>query len=487
MEGLFRRYFAVSLSILFLAVGFLSTLLLRFVGEYANVQNQKDLDQQTEAVVRLVESSLDKRNGNRLQISDLTAGFAFLGDASGNEIILVDTGGHLLASSDGEQFVGKTLSHEVTQAVRRGEEFFSSTNLKGYLSESKSVSARACMNQNGEIYAYLFVAMENVTVSAFLDGMRRFFLLNVLIVMAIAYLVSYYLTKRMAQPLRQIARATNSFAKGDFSVRVPVGDEDDLIGQLAISFNEMADALSKNEQTRSSFVANISHDLRTPMTTIGGFIDGILDGTIPPEKERYYLKIVSDEVKRLSRLVVVMMNVAKIEAGEVHLNLSSINFFDTTCSMLFSFEQRIEEKKIKIELEEDHLPVSADADLINQVIYNLIDNAVKFTPEGGAIRITFKKDTTENMGVMTITNTGEGISQEDISRIFDRFYKSDRSRGLDKNGVGLGLYIVKSIVDAHRGSISVSSVKGESTSFRVSLPLAKDTKKRIFMGGQSNE
>ena len=485
-RGLFRKFFAVFLSILLICVTFLGLLLLMFTDRYMAAQTKKQLELQMGAAQTMVGNCFDAVSYRSLPQEKLIAGMNFLNRATGNGIFLVNTGGSLIASSEGIDLPENQISLDVTQKVKKGQTYFSSTNLLGFLPELSAVTATPCITPKGEIYAYLFVYESTAASGSFLSGLRRFFILNALIVMAVAFLISYRFTAKTARPLRQIPQAADSFAKGDFSVRVPVGDEDDEISQLAISFNEMAGALARTEKTRSGFIANVSHDLRTPMTTIGGFIDGILDGTIPPERERHYLKIVSDEVKRLSRLVVVMMNVAKIEAGEVHLNLGTMDLFESTCTMLFTFEQRIEAKKIQIVLpEEESLKVTGDADLINQVIYNLIDNAVKFTPEGGSITFAFEHSAADNMGVLTVTNTGEGIAQEDVSHIFDRFYKSDRSRGLDKNGMGLGLYIVKSIIDAHRGSISVSSVQGETTTFRVSLPLVKENRKTNLFHGRT--
>ncbi|MEG0457942.1 MAG: HAMP domain-containing sensor histidine kinase, partial [Oscillospiraceae bacterium] len=262
-----------------------------------------------------------------------------------------------------------------------------------------------------------------------------------------------------------------SFAKGDFSQKVSVKGYDE-IAQLAMSFNYMADALENFEKTRRSFVANISHDLRTPMTTIGGFIDGILDGTIPPEKQKHYLGIVSEEIKRLAKLVRVMMNVAKIEAGEIILNKTDWNLFDAVCKIMFTFEQKVDAKQLDIRgLEDIKLIVNADLDLINQVIYNLIDNAVKFVNQDGFIEFDFKAK--GNMAYLSISNSGDAIKKEDLTKIFDRFYKSDKSRGMDKAGVGLGLYIVKSIINAHGGDIIVNSVENKYCTFTFTVPLAQ--------------
>jgi len=228
--------------------------------------------------------------------------------------------------------------------------------------------------------------------------------------------------------------------------------------------------LKINEDSRKSFVANVSHELKTPMTSIGGFIDGMMDGTIPAGQEKKYLGIVSNEVKRLSRMVVSMLNLSKIEAGEIEL---SPIIYDVTAQVfetLLSFEKTINEKHIDIEGFEEmgSVLMRADKDLVQQVIYNLLDNAVKFTPENGTISVFAEND--GETTTVTVRNSGQGISEEEISRIFERFYKVDKSRSYDTKGVGLGLYIVKTIINMHDGEITASSKQGEYTEFSFEIP-----------------
>ncbi len=291
------------------------------------------------------------------------------------------------------------------------------------------------------------------------------FIISFLLVVACVYIVVYKLTK----PLSRMANITKSYARGDFSKRIET-DRDDELGELITSFNTMASSLSILESSRRSFVANVSHELKTPMTIIGGFIDGVLDGTIPQEKQTYYLKIVSSEIQRLSRLVVSMLNLSKIEAGQINLNITNFNLSKQIVETLLTFEKRIEEKYIEItgleQLEDVFL--NADEDMINQVVYNLIDNAVKFTPEEGEINFLIKED--EESVSVAIKNTGSGISSEQLPRIFERFYKVDTSRSYDVKGAGLGLYLVKTFLELHNGSIEVSSIEGEYTQFEFNIP-----------------
>ena len=218
--------------------------------------------------------------------------------------------------------------------------------------------------------------------------------------------------------------------------------------------------------------------------TIGGFIDGILDGTVPEEKRGQYLQIVSEEVKRLSRMVKSMLSIARIEAGDTKISPTDFDINELVCRTVFAFEQKIEEKKLEIiGLESDEVFVNADNDLIHQVVYNLIDNAVKFVNEGGCISFAYAQK--DGKVFVSVKNTGMGIAQQELPRLFDRFYKTDKSRSLDKTGVGLGLYIVQTIVNQHKGDLLVKSVEGEYTEFTFSIPatdpkiLKERSKRRI--------
>ena len=239
---------------------------------------------------------------------------------------------------------------------------------------------------------------------------------------------------------------------------------------LAFSFNLMTNSLVQLEGMRRSFVANVSHELKTPMTTIGGFIDGIIDGTIEEEKQSYYLGIVSEEVKRLSRLVQSMLSMAKLESGEYILKRETFDLRELIFTIVISQEQRIENKQINIVGLDtlESISVNADKDLIHQVIYNLVDNAVKFTPQNG--KITFMLETVGKRISFMVTNTGKGIPENELQYVFERFYKVDKSRSANKNSTGLGLYIAKNIVSAHGGKITVSSKENVTTTFRVDLP-----------------
>lgn len=325
------------------------------------------------------------------------------------------------------------------------------------------------VDYQGKMVMAVFASTPVSTVKPYVNDILQIFLLSTALALIIAFVCAYMLTLRMVRPLRQMAMATRNFSKGDFSTRLPI-ESDDEMGELVQAFNVMALSLATLEATRRSFIANVSHELRTPMTTIGGFIDGILDGTIPQDKHPYYLRIVSDEVKRLSRLVVQMLNMSEIEAGKKRLQPTRFDISKRIFQIFVSFEKRIDEKMIEIRGFESmsNIELVADEDMLHQVIYNLVDNAIKFTPEGGYIEVGARQE--QGQVTIRIRNSGEGLSPEEVNRVFERFYKVDKSRSKDVKGTGIGLYIVKSIIELHGGQIHINSRQGEYCEFEFWIP-----------------
>lgn len=238
-----------------------------------------------------------------------------------------------------------------------------------------------------------------------------------------------------------------------------------------LMLKRLTESLEEASRQRSSLMATVAHDLRTPMTTAAGFVDGILDGTIPVEKHEYYLETVSTEVKRLSRLVSQLLDVSRIEAGERKFNMQPFDVCETARLILISFEQRIEEKRLEIEFacDNENMYANADRDAVHQILYNIIDNAVKFSKEGGELRVGIGYGTDREKILVSVYNEGRGIKPEELPHIFERFYKSD-----NKTGVGLGMYITKTIIDAHNEKISVESEYGKYCRFGFTLANVKE-------------
>ncbi len=324
---------------------------------------------------------------------------------------------------------------------------------------------------NDNFYGFCVVA--SPITGEVLSGLRQvlvLFLFSAAIALVLVTIAVYFMTGKIARPIRNLETATTLYASGDFSYRVPEINSNDELSHLITKFNAMATSLSQLENSRRSFVANVSHEFKTPMTTIGGFINGILDGTIPPEKQNYYLGIVSSEINRLSRMVNMMLNISKIETGNVEINVEHFDISQKILTTFLGFEQLISQKNIDVIGMEDLVEayIHADSAMIDQVIYNLVDNAVKFTENGGKIIINVASD--RKHVYLAITNTGKGIPAKDLEKVFDRFYKVDESRSTDTKSTGLGLYLIKSILNLHKGTITVESEPNSFTRFTVKLP-----------------
>ena len=276
--------------------------------------------------------------------------------------------------------------------------------------------------------------------------------------------------------MKNITHTTREFAKGNFAARVaPYTERSEIleISELAEAFNSMAADLEKAEEIKNAFVSDVSHELRTPMTTIGGFVSGILDGTIPADRQEEYLTIVRDEISRLSRLVNTFLDITRLQSDKTIINMTNFDITELIRIAIIGLEQKIEAKNINVELslEEENCYAYADRDSITRVITNLIDNAVKFTnPDGN---ITISVTTRQRDIFISVRNTGNGIPKEQLGMIFQRFYKTDKSRSENREGTGIGLYLVKNILNAHGRDITVDSREGEYTEFVFSLAKGK--------------
>lgn len=413
--------------------------------------------------------------GNNLSIiSDAINADVILCNMQGRVVLCKEKFKYSSIEDEGECVIHKSyvIPQEIMSVASKGV-YFNDEKIEGLYSEP-TFMAGAPIKVNGTIIGAIFACdpVRN-SFAQYAGSIMKMYLSSAIFAVALSFLVAYALTARLTNPLRQMSKATKAYAQGDFSRRISVRGSDEL-AELCTSFNRMASALSVLESSRRSFVANVSHELKTPMTTIGGFIDGMLDGTIPKEKHDEYLSRVSDEVKRLSRLVTSMLNLSKIEAGELELKLSEFDVSGLLIDSMLSFEQQIEQKNIKVEGFENLQPtmVNADRDMLHQVVYNLVDNAVKFTQNDGVISV-FAGENKEGKICISIQNTGEGVSPEELGKIFERFYKVDKSRSYDVKSAGLGLYLCKTIVEMHGGKIFAESVEGEYTKFTVLLSKPK--------------
>ncbi len=483
-SALFRQYFTVTSLIILLSFSILGSAMLFFVARYwINDKKQlmsENVDNIVATTIDLVESSgteFDNVNSVRILCNMLTT----ISSAIDSDVFVCNTEGEVVycqhtLRQDMILYTGKCpihSSYHISKDILDGmssDGYSELTKLDGLFLNYNFVVAKP-IETDSNIIGYVFSTQPILSgMIDFLVSILQIFLISSIIALLIACAAAYYLTYRLTSPLREMSDATKRYAQGDFSYRVFVSGKGEL-ADLSVAFNLMAKELATLESSRRSFVANVSHELKTPMTTIGGFIDGILDGTIEEDKHEYYLQIVSNEVKRLSRLVTGMLNMSKIEAGELSIKPVKFDISEMIFRTTLAFEQIIEKKSIEIVGMDSmqSITVNADEDMINQVVYNLIDNAVKFTPPEGTI--TFGVNSDDDKVIVRIKNTGEGIPSDEIGRVFERFYKVDKSRSYDVRGAGLGLYLVRTMIEMHGGKISVISTENEFTEFIFWLPI----------------
>ncbi|MBQ8141370.1 MAG: HAMP domain-containing histidine kinase [Clostridia bacterium] len=387
----------------------------------------------------------------------------FVTDADGKVSLAVGQDSNLIP--DGAQVPQSFMSE-----IHSGEKISKIGKISGVLETRNLMYAVPIYSESSEICGTVFVCTSSVVMTDLIKEINKAIILAILWIMMAALIAVYFISERVISPLKKISVAAKQFASGKFDTRVPVIGRDE-VAELAESFNNMAEALDNYDTMRNTFISNVSHDLRTPMTSISGFVDGIIDGVIPPEKHDYYLRIVSSEVKRLSRLVTSLLDLSRIQAGDRKFNFAEFDICEMGRQIIISFEQKIEEKRLEVEFDcdEDNIPVIADRDSIYQILYNLCDNAVKFSANGGIFRISIKRIKNKK-ALISVYNEGQGISPADLPYVFERFYKSDKSRGLNKTGVGLGLYISKTIIDAHNEKIWVESEFEKNCCFSFTLP-----------------
>ena len=401
-------------------------------------------------------------------------------------VILAENDGEIIYCAGQEAGVadlaGERVPKQVLAAVSTGGGYTSMSTLNGLLAEQHYVAARpvtislASVGQEGMTVksAQAGVVLVAGSAGTFTQMWRDFatiFMFVAVIVFFIAFLASSVTSYRQVKPLKEMVEATKKFGHGEFDTRVKVGDRGDEIDELAEAFNLMAESLAQAEAERSEFIANVSHELKTPMTTIAGFADGILDGTIPPDKQRDALQTVSSETRRLSRLVRRMLDLSRMQAAETVTAQERFDIIEVFLRVLVSLEGKINEHRLDVEtnLPEDPVWVWGDPDSITQVCYNLLDNAIKFAAPETALGVSVAAK--GGKAHVAVRNIGETIPPEELKLIFDRFHKTDRSRSIDRDGVGLGLYIVKTILDNHKEHITVTSEEGV-TEFTFTLTLA---------------
>ena len=477
-RGLYWRQMFVTVGMVLLTLFLLGASFFSLSYSYARGREDDELAAQARVVGQLSVSYLE--NGRYLDMEELRHEqdfqnlASFAATVSEVDFLICDVEGHVLLSTDAAlSGLVVTMPEDMTAEVLEKGLTSSRTDVDGlYPNKRFVVGVPAVSEASREPVGVVYAVSVTTSLENMWSGFIGLFFMTAFVVLMISFMASSITTMRQIQPIREMVKATRRYAEGDFDIRMNDYGRDDELGELAASFNNMAESLQQTERQRREFIANISHELKTPMTTIAGFAEGILDGTIPPEKERDALNVVVSETRRLSRLVRRMLDLSRLNAlTETVTAQEQFDIIEIMSRVLISLEGRINDRGLDVDAQfpEDPVMVWGDPDAVTQVCYNLLDNAAKFAAQGTAITAQITKK--DGKAYIAIRNLGATIPPDELPLLFDRFHKADSSRSVDRDGVGLGLYIVKTILGNLKENIMVTSEDGV-TQFTFTLTLA---------------
>ena len=480
MRSLYRRQLTMMVSIMLLSFTLLAGAFMLLSYRYIIGETRDSVIRNAGYIASFTSTYYRRYLTLDVQDEFYSSYMASIAMISNSHIIVADSTGTILFATDGSQFVmdnAGQLPEDVVEQVRTTGTYNGMTSLGGIYPERRYPSALPVINQIGSLtvtQGIILVGASASNLNEMWSSTATIFFFSAVVVFLISVIASTLTSAYQTRPLIEMAEAARKFGQGEFDMRV-TGYEDrgDEVSDLAEACNSMANSLEKVESQRAEFIANVSHELKTPMTTIAGFAEGILDGTIPPERERESLEIVVSETRRLSRLVRRMLDLSRLNAL-AESTVTAQETFDLTEVMsrvLISLETKITDRQLDVEVQmpEDKLMVWGDPDSITQVCYNLLDNAAKFAAPGTAITVQITKK--DGKAHTRIRNLGATIPPEELPLLFERFHKADYSRSMDREGVGLGLYIVKTILGNLKETITVTSEDGV-TQFHFTLTLA---------------
>ena len=444
--------------VLLMAMLLIGTSFQALVRDYLTDQAMEGLKNDGNAISALATAYYTEGS---LKQEDFLVNLSFVSQVSQSDAVICNSAGQLVLCSRapfGCGHQGMIVSQEFLGEVFSTGCVTTTGVIQGLYEEERFVTAVPITDANGFGVGIVIVSAPMEQVTGILQKISDTYLFISVLVVLLAVVIMSLVVRHQSKPLKDMAKAAHDFGHGNLDARVQVdGKSSDEIQDLALAFNNMASSLQQSEYQRQEFVANVSHELKTPMTTISGFVDGMLDGTIPPERHKHYMQMVSDETKRLSRLVRSMLDISRLQDQDIpEEKKSRFDLQELVGQVLITFEQKIDAKKLNVDVDFPGHPTytMAGPDYITQVIYNLLDNAVKFCPEGGELGVKIRVGTTKLY--VSISNSGETIPPNELPLVFDRFHKLDKSRS-KKEGWGLGLYIVKTIIGRHGEDISVTS------------------------------
>ena len=458
----------VLLTLLLLGASFYALIYNYLVGE-----KRDEMKMRAQLIVQLTSDYIMANGEDEAQNSGLSRMAGVASMMTEVNFLICDENGQALLTTD-DTLAGRSirLPGEITDKILNSADGFEGyTTLSGLYKLRQFAVGLPVKTSDGQVAGMVLAMIDGSQLMRLWRSFTGLFFMISAIVLLIAFVASSFMSMRQIQPIKEMLKGTRAYAAGNFDMRIEDEGRGDEIGELARSFNMMADSLSETERQRRDFIANISHELKTPMTSIAGYTDGILDGTIPPESEKQYLQIISDESRRLSRLVRRMLDVSQLQVMDPLKSGSRFDVCESMRRVLISMEKKITDRHLDVEADipEEPILVRGDNDMITQVIYNLLENAAKFARTGTALYLGVTA-AADGKAYVTVRNLGDTIPADELPKLFERFHKSDKSRSEDKDGVGLGLYIVKTILEQHKEQIQVTSENGVTT-FRFSLSL----------------
>lgn len=464
-------------------LSFLATCILFFIGlavfwnYYFTDLFYKDkkelLQSRYTEVIKLLTPSTEGTASSR----EIAFGVRIIGRSINGQIWLVDSKGNLMMNESTERNLPplpKGLEVLVAEGLK-GNSGFKIHQLGQTGQAHKGILTYYAPAQYGGQPIVVFLNIPVDEISEAISAVRWNIVVPLLFSLVAVGVILFVISRKFARPLQQMNKVALDLADGDFTARVPVTSHDEL-GQLAESFNIMVDRLLHWEDTRQEFLANVSHELRSPLTTLRGFIVAMNDGLIPQDRYPHYLSICDAEVQRLQRLVHDLLDLARIQNEVGDLRVRPILVERKVKEVLDLLHSTFDQKGVKLKstlsgTEAQPLVAMLDPDRFAQILQNLLYNALQFTPEGGEVEVTAALHS--DQVVVTVSDTGIGMSEEDLEKIWDRFYKADPSRSVRSDGTGLGLTIVKHLADRMNGTVRVESKRGEGSWFTVSFPAAK--------------
>lgn len=457
----------------YILLGILGFFLVTFVGSHLlEARLEKSITSDIyQTAHRIAESDLVRHNITSTNVESVQNTLSLAANYPDTIIWIINSNGQIILSTRKDISPDHPIDLDGFDPASWGSNYYQIGDFYGYFHDSRlSTIAPITEHLNTRGYVAVHYLMSDLyqSRSSLLWIIQLLFVITYLMTAVLFLFYSFYIRK----PLYAITKGASEFANGNLSYQIPVKSENEL-GYLASNLNYMADKLNRNGEYQRQFISNISHDFRSPLTSIKGYVEAMIDGTIPVEMQEKYLKIISYEAERLEKLTRGLLTLNELDIHKRMLNIQNFDINQTIKSTAASFEGTCTTRQILLELILSGQTLYAHADLeqIQQVLYNLLSNAIKFSPDHSTITI----ETTEKNGkiFVSVKDHGIGIPKSSLNRIWERFYKIDRSRGKDQKGTGLGLAIVKEIISAHGQHINVISTEGVGTEFIFTLEKAK--------------